>query len=211
MTKFYEFFKNVNGKADVKSHTVQYERLRDRVVHTHRTSYRSGWPRGLGELKRKPHLWIFVSVSVGSRPRCKSLTSATVWIPVPTEKKSGRNLDKIRTAQLQSFIEIATNSSFWWVTRSLIVPLISLISTVVLVYIIKQTLFTLVSWYSQHCMVYLRHLSFPHLCATMWATVSPLKKKSLFWGRENHGIHNHHDDKFAQSPRLISRRTSRSE
>ena len=138
MTKFYEFFKNVNGKADMKSYTVQYERLRDRVVHTHRTSYRSGWPRGLGELKRKPHLWIFVSVSVGSRPRCKSLTSATVWIPVPTEKKSGRNLDKIRTAQLQSFIEIATNSSFWWVTRSLIVPLISLISTVVLVYIIKQ-------------------------------------------------------------------------
>lgn len=127
----------------------------------------SGWPRGLGELKRKPHLWIFVSVSVGSRPRCKSLTSATFWIPVPTEKKSGRNLDKIRTAQLQSFIEIATNSSFWWVTRSLIVPLISLISTVVLVNIIKQTLFTLVSWYSQHCMVYLRHLSFPHLCATM--------------------------------------------
>ena len=167
MTKFYEFFKNVNGKADMKSHTVRYERLRDGVVHTHRTSYRSGWPRGLGELKRKPHLWIFVSVSVGSRPRCKSLTSATVWIPVPTEKKSGRNLDKIRTAQLQSFIEIATNSSFWWVTRSLIVPLISLISTVVLVYIIKQTLFTLVSWYSQHCMVYLRHLSFPHLCATM--------------------------------------------
>ena len=123
MTKFYDIFKNVNGKADMKSHTVQYERLRDRVVHAHRTSYPSGWLRGLGELNPKPHLWIFISFSVGSSPRSKSFTSATVRILVSTEKKSGRNLDKIGTTQLQSFIEITTNSSFWWVNRSVITHL----------------------------------------------------------------------------------------
>lgn len=86
----------------MKSHTVQYERLQDRVVDTHRTSYQSGWSRELGELNPKPHLWIFISVSVGSSLRSKSLTSATVWIPVSKEKKSGRNLDEIGTAQLRS-------------------------------------------------------------------------------------------------------------
>ena len=56
MTKFYDIFKNVIGKAYMKSHTVQYERLRDRVVHTHRTSYRSGWPIGFRELNPKASL-----------------------------------------------------------------------------------------------------------------------------------------------------------
>ena len=204
MTKFYEFFKNVNGKADMKSHTVEYERLRDRVVHTHRTSYRSGWPRGLGELNPKPHL--FISVSVGSSLRSKSFTSATVRIPVPTEKKSGRNLDKIRTAQLQSFIEIATNSSFWWVNRSLITHLPSRTC-------IHHQANSFYSCQFRFLTLYGLFTSFvfsSFVCHNVSYRVTP-KKKSLFWGRENHGIHNHHDDKFAQSLRLISRRTSRSE
>ena len=39
------------------------------VVHTHRTSCRSGWSKRSGPLNSSPLSWIFTPVSVGSSPR----------------------------------------------------------------------------------------------------------------------------------------------
>ena len=69
----------------------------DKVAHTHRTSRRSGWPRGLGELNPSPLSWIFTSVSVDSSSRFYLFTSGTVRIPCHTAQcnaplsKSRRN------------------------------------------------------------------------------------------------------------------------
>jgi len=67
---------------------VWYEQRLDRleVVHTHRTSCRSGWPRGFGELNPSPHSSIFTSVSVDSSPRSYLFTSM-VQIHVQTAPK----------------------------------------------------------------------------------------------------------------------------
>ena len=59
---------------------------------TRRTSYRRGWPRGIGALNSSPHSWIFTSVSVGSRPRSYLFTSATGRIGVHSAPKYGRKL-----------------------------------------------------------------------------------------------------------------------
>ena len=68
--------------------SVWYEQQRYRleVVHTHRTSCRSGWPRGFGELNPSPHSSIFTSVSVDSSPRSHLFTSM-VQIQVQTAPK----------------------------------------------------------------------------------------------------------------------------
>ena len=47
------------------------------VLHTHWTSCRHGWPRGLGALNSSPHSWIFTSVSVGSSCHSYLFTSMT--------------------------------------------------------------------------------------------------------------------------------------
>ena len=53
----------------------------EQAVHTHRTSCRSGWPRGFGELNPTPKSYISVtSVSVDSGPHSYLLCSATVPI-----------------------------------------------------------------------------------------------------------------------------------
>ena len=54
----------------------------EQVVHTHRTSYRSGWPEGFGELNPSLHSWIFASVSVDSISFSYLFTSSTVRVPV---------------------------------------------------------------------------------------------------------------------------------
>ena len=54
-----------------------------KVVHAHRTSCRSGWPRGFGKLNPSPHSSIFTSVSVDSSPRSDLFTSM-VQIQVQT-------------------------------------------------------------------------------------------------------------------------------
>ena len=41
----------------------------EQVVHTHRTSCRSRWPRGFGELNPSSHFQIFTSDSMDSSPR----------------------------------------------------------------------------------------------------------------------------------------------
>ena len=46
----------------------------EQLVHTHRTSYQSCWPRGLGELNPIPISRIFFSVSVDSSPRSHLFT-----------------------------------------------------------------------------------------------------------------------------------------
>ena len=62
----------------------------EQVVRTHRTSRRSGLPRGVGELNPRPHSWIFTFVSVDSSLRSYLYTSGTVhtctvrFIPVHT-------------------------------------------------------------------------------------------------------------------------------
>ena len=56
--------------------------LMKQVVHTHRTSCWSSWPREFGELIPSPHSWIFTSVSVDFIPRSYLLTSAMVRIAV---------------------------------------------------------------------------------------------------------------------------------
>ena len=64
------------------SYSVQYEQQRPwaaQVVHTHRKSYWSGWPRGSGELNTETKC-IFTSASVGSSRRSYSFTSASVRI-----------------------------------------------------------------------------------------------------------------------------------
>ena len=67
---------------------VWYEQQLDRleVVHAHRTSCRSGWPRGFGELNPRPHSSIFTSVSVDSSPHSHLFTSM-VQIRVQTAPK----------------------------------------------------------------------------------------------------------------------------
>ena len=45
-------------RADVKSYRVWYKQERPwaaKVVHTHRASCRSGWPRGFSELNTQPN------------------------------------------------------------------------------------------------------------------------------------------------------------
>ena len=54
----------------------------EHVVHTHRTSRRSSWPRGFGELNPSTHSWIFTSTSVDCSHRSYLFTSATVRQPV---------------------------------------------------------------------------------------------------------------------------------
>ena len=61
---------------------------REQGVHTHRTSCRSGWPRGFGELNPSP-LPNTHFVLVGSSPRSYLFTSVTVRIPVHTAPKCG--------------------------------------------------------------------------------------------------------------------------
>ena len=46
----------------------------EQLVHTHRTSYQSCWPRGLGELTPSPISRIFFPVSVDSSPRSHLFT-----------------------------------------------------------------------------------------------------------------------------------------
>ena len=62
----------------------------EQVVHTHRTSYRSGWPEGFGELNPSLHSWIFTSVSVDSISLSYLFTSSTVRVPVHIATKRGR-------------------------------------------------------------------------------------------------------------------------
>lgn len=54
----------------------------EQVIHTHRTSCRSGWPRGFVELNPgSPHAE-YLPVSIRSSPLLYFFTSATVRIPV---------------------------------------------------------------------------------------------------------------------------------
>ena len=62
----------------------------EQVVHTHRTSYRSGWPEGFGELNPSLHSWIFASVSVDSVSFSYLFTSSKVRVPVQSLTKRGR-------------------------------------------------------------------------------------------------------------------------
>ena len=71
---------NVNGKGTEL----------EQVVHTHRTSYRSGWPEGFGELNPSLHSWIFASVSVDSVSFSYLFTSSKVRVPVQSLTKRGR-------------------------------------------------------------------------------------------------------------------------
>ena len=75
--------------AATKSHRVLCEQQRPKVakvVHTHRTSCRGGWPRGFGKLNSSPHSWIFAPVSVGSSPHSYLFTSVTGQIGVHCTK-----------------------------------------------------------------------------------------------------------------------------
>ena len=77
----------------------------EQVIHAHRTSCRSGWPRGFVELNPgSPHAE-YLAVSIRSSPLLYLFTSATVRIPV-------------RALQLRSVTEIAPKSLFLCVKRS---------------------------------------------------------------------------------------------
>ena len=73
----------------------------EQVIHTHRTSCRSGWPRGFVELNPgSPHAE-YLPVSIRSSPLLYFFTSATVRIPVRAKCALGaaslchRNRDEI--------------------------------------------------------------------------------------------------------------------
>ena len=88
------------------SFTCQHEKLsgmvwtataqnRKQVVHTYRASYRSGWPRGFGELNPSPHSWIFTSVSVDSSPRSQSLLPLRSEFPITLHESVVQNLSRV--------------------------------------------------------------------------------------------------------------------
>ena len=149
MTKFKEFFENVNGKADLWKAircsmsgfgTESFPLIEHRTEAVARESL-VNWIESLAYENLFPSQWVPVLAPNHLLPLRREylfLLRRRVAETYPP--------DKIRRAQLRSFIEIATNSSFLWVNRNPIVPSISFISPVILVYIIKQTIFTLVSW-----------------------------------------------------------------
>ena len=78
-------------RANRKSYSVNGKGTElEQVVHTHRTSYRSGWPGGFGELNASLYSWIFTSVSVDSISLSYLFTSSTVEVPVHIATKRGR-------------------------------------------------------------------------------------------------------------------------
>ena len=104
----------------------QQQRCRTKTSRS-RTSCRSGWPRGLGELNPSPHSWIFTSVSVDSNPRSNLFTSATARIPVHTCSHYTKVWHRTypicdpplsRLAQLRFDTEIALKSLFLCLNRS---------------------------------------------------------------------------------------------
>ena len=77
-------------RANRKSYSVNGNwGHRTGTLHTHRTSYRSGWPGGFGELNPSLH-WIFTSVSVDSISLSYLFTSSTVRVPAHTATKRVR-------------------------------------------------------------------------------------------------------------------------
>ena len=68
-------------------HRMNRNGLWHKSLTTRRTSCRSGWPRGFGQLNSSLHPWIFTSVPVGFRPRSCLFTSATGRISVHTAPK----------------------------------------------------------------------------------------------------------------------------
>ena len=98
----------------------------EQVVRTHRTSRRSGLPRGVGELNPRPHSWIFTFVSVDSSLRSYLYTSGTVHTCSHcTDQSETTNLsDKWRSffeigaTQFRSVTEITPKSPFLCMERS---------------------------------------------------------------------------------------------
>ena len=98
----------------------------EQVVHTHRTSYRSGWPGGFGELNSSLHSGIFTSVSVDSISLSYLSTSSTVRVPVHTATKLGtkwlsdmwRSNLEIGAEQLCPVTKIAPKSPLLCLNRS---------------------------------------------------------------------------------------------
>ena len=78
-TSLYRGSASVHTKQD-KISIISYRMISnastelEQLVHTHRTSYQSCWPRGLGELNPIPISRIFFSVSVDSSPRSHLFT-----------------------------------------------------------------------------------------------------------------------------------------
>ena len=108
--KSYQYSKNSSG-TDL-----------EQVVHTHRTSWRNGWPRWFCSLNPNPHSWIFTSVSEGSSPLSYLITSATVQIPShyikmwPTEPL--RSMTLHFRDRRGAVTEIAPKSPFVCLSRS---------------------------------------------------------------------------------------------
>ena len=95
------------------------------VVHTHRTSCRSSWPRGFGKLNTSPRSWIFTSVSVDfSLSSYFSLPPRSEYL-FTLRQTEAQNLSdmwrstlEIGAAQLRSVTEISPKSPFSCVNRS---------------------------------------------------------------------------------------------
>ena len=80
----------------------------EQVVHTHRTSCRSNWPRRTGALNLSPHSWIFTSVSVGSSRRSYLFTSAAFGITVHSPLKCGTEPVRYRTLHFRDRCVVAS-------------------------------------------------------------------------------------------------------
>ena len=97
----------------------------EQVVHIHRTSCRSGWPRGFGELNPSSHSWIFTSVSPQVAQRLSviaPINSLPLWTkyrsPVQNLSDMRRSTFVIGAAQLRSVTEFPPKSPFLRVNRS---------------------------------------------------------------------------------------------
>jgi len=114
-------------RANRKSYSVNDKGAElEQVVHTHRTSYRSSWPGGFGELNPSLHSGIFTSVSVDSISLSYLSTSSTVRVPVHTATKLGtkwlsdmwRSNLEIGAEQLCPVTEMAPKSPLLCLNRS---------------------------------------------------------------------------------------------
>ena len=102
-TSLYRGSASVHTKQD-KISIISYRMISnastelEQLVHTHRTSYQSCWPRGLGELTPSPMSRIFFSVSVDSSPRSHLFTP--VILPWQSEHLSVHTAPKYGTESI---------------------------------------------------------------------------------------------------------------
>lgn len=115
---YWSYSIHFSRKTSIKGNDKELEH----VVPTHRTSYRSVWPRGFDALDPNPQFWIFTSVSLGSSPRSYSFTSAKIGISVHTATKSDKNLSTFRSARCsfapRSTLLFANRSPVWSTFRA---------------------------------------------------------------------------------------------